>query len=230
ELSENKLSMAALDFCSEPTGFTIETLPVTGGDGDYSSVWERSFNGGEYVPVKTFSAENVATFVDSFEETEVLAPGNYTYRRTVVSAVCENTSNLLQVVVQQPLTNNTLEKPEGADAMFCGSTSSLNLTGSIPEGGSGVYEYRYEKRHNGGDWVAVPTTGKDLVNASLDAPGNYDFRRVVYSTVCYEIVSNTVSVTVTDPLEVTARIKEKEGLELNGSIELEVRGGLPPYS
>ncbi len=230
ELSENKLTMASLDFCSDPTGFVVETLPMTGGDGTYTSVWERSFNGEEYIVVQTITASPLTSFEDSFEETDVLLPGNYTYRRIVTSAVCADTSNLLQVVVQQPLSNNTLEQPTGTDAIFCGATDELNIVGSLPVGGSGVYEYRYEARHNGGDWIALPGTGKDLVNASLDAPGNYDIRRVVYSTICYEMVSNVVSVFVTEPLEVTATVSEKVGLVANGSIELEVRGGLPPYS
>lgn len=229
ELSENLLSMTQQDYCSDPTGFLIQSADMTGGDGSYSSVWERSFEGGAFDTVQITNAENMALFTDIYEEAETLIPGSYTYKRTVLSSVCMNTSNIITVVIEEPLSNNTLEQPEGEFAIYCGSTPGFTLTGSTPEGGSGTYQYSFERRLDGGEWETIESNEKDINESDLNVPGIYDYRRIVSSSICDEIVSNIVNITITEPVVITATVTEHVGNELNGSIVLNVTGGLPPY-
>jgi gliding motility-associated-like protein len=116
------------------------------------------------------------------------------FRRYVTSGGCIDSSNVIQITVNQPVTNNTIL----ADQSLCGGARPAPLTGSTPEGGTQPLQFIWESSTTG------PTSGFTAA-AGTNNTANYNppaitvttwFRRGVLSGGCDTNYSNAVQITV----------------------------------
>lgn len=154
-----------------------------GGSGAYVFQWQQSTNGGV-----TWANIGSATS-GNYSPPTILATAQF--RRVVTSAPCSDTSNAITITITPPITVNTI----GSDQTFCASGDPGTLTGAVPTGGNGSFNYQWELSTNGGV-VWNPIGGANGVSY---APGNLTlttlFHRIAYSGSCNSI-SNTVTITV----------------------------------
>jgi hypothetical protein len=110
-------------------GFNPQTLTgtnVTGGDGTYTYLWESS------------TTSNSTGFgpATGTNNSEVYNPGSLSqttwYRRTVTSSSCTgNNSNVIEITLNQPITNNQLSFFNGISGSLCGTADengNVNLS------------------------------------------------------------------------------------------------------
>lgn len=218
ELSENSLASVA-DYCTSASGIVIEGSTMTGGDNIYSYIWEKNINDEGFLAVAGDQKDYI--------ETETLAPGKYQYRRTVNSAVCSSESEVFTINVYPPISGNTIEEP--TSAFFCGTSGEFTITGTMPEGGDGTFHYSFERKIDDGAWEVLTSNAMSFTETGLNTPGIYHYRRLVSSASCDEVVSNTVTILVSEPIVLSATITETHNSDKTGAILLEVTGGTPPY-
>jgi len=185
---------------------------MTGGNGTYSYVWERSKDGGAFTNL-------LKNEVDYVQEAG-LAPGEYDYRRTVKS-VCETISNTVKVKILAPITNNTIIEPTNLE--YCGLPEEIALQGSDPEGGNGAYTYSWERRI--GETSFEPLgSDKDFTDNDITEVGRYQYRRMVSSGSCEGVPSDTLTIDIYPVLsentltsEATSYCTSPEGVVIDGS-------------
>lgn len=218
ELSANVIT-GTEGYCNMGTDVILTGSTMSGGDGTYNYLWEREKNEEGFVEVGTEA---------NYHETEPLSLGTYKYRRTVTAGVCSSTSEVLTISVYPPITNNTIVAPETTN--YCSTSEGFVIDGAIPEGGSGNFMYQYERKYNDGAWAAVGGNAASLEVTSLDEPGTYQYRRIVLGNACEENISNIVMIQVSSPMEIVGTVTESRDNQKDGSIAIEVSGGVPPYS
>jgi gliding motility-associated-like protein len=125
-------------------GLLVPKMPFDG-DGTYTYEWQKSENSGQ--------TWDVMASADS-----VISPGSLTdttlYRRIVFSGndnACIDTSDIRMVIVLPTLITNTV----GTDSSrYCAGDIPNQITGSQPEGGDGVYTYRWLGKTES-DWFII---------------------------------------------------------------------------
>ena len=118
--------------------------------------------------------------------------------REVTSGACISPSNLVTVTVFPEITNNTIT----GDPSVCSGQVLPEISGSVPAGGSGNYNFLWEQSTNGGvNWTqAILTNNTQNYQApALDIPTQY--RRYVTSgaNACCKSTSNILDIAI-DPL------------------------------
>ena len=172
--------------CSGNTPSLLTGSIPTGGNGIYNYQWQFSIVGAGG-PFADITGENGQNY----------QPGALTattwYRRVVVSTPCNSNSNVVQITVNPPISNNTI----GNDQAICYNTIPAQLTGSTPSGGSGAYTYQWQRSTTDatGPFADIPSA-----NGINYQPGNLTqntwFRRVVISPPCLESTSNVIFIEV----------------------------------
>ncbi|QNF34157.1 gliding motility-associated C-terminal domain-containing protein [Adhaeribacter swui] len=116
------------------------------------------------------------------------------FRRYVISGGCIDSSNVVQVTVTQPVTNNTILN----DQSLCGGTRPAPLTGSTPQGGTQPLRFIWESSTSGPNDGFAPAAGTN--NTANYNPAAITvttwFRRGVLSGGCDPNYSNTVQISV----------------------------------
>lgn len=149
-----------------------------------SMYWENSTDSVTWV----FAADTTQHFQPDSAFTTLF------YRRIVPLSVCPaDTSNTLAVYVQQPLRNNVIS----ADQSLCAGMPSSTLTGSIPSGGTGNYNFTWESSTDTQTWISCGNTS-DFVPGS-QAITTY-FRRLLSSGICPEDTSRVLRVQIEHPI------------------------------
>jgi gliding motility-associated-like protein len=156
---------------------------LSGGAGTYNYQWDQSTDGG-------------STWVAlSGETSSGLNPGvlpvTSKYRRTVTSGTCSNTSNIITITIQSPISNTAID----GDRTICEGSAPALLTGPVAAGGGGTFSYQWESSPDNSTWVNAPgvSTNKNYQPPSLTATTWY--RRKVAGGSC-SAVSASVKVTV----------------------------------
>ena len=156
------------------------SLP-TGGTGSFTYLWQSSPDSLSWnvVPGGTNSGQTVGTPLASVY-----------YRRIVFSGTCQDTSvNLIRV--DQPIGNNLVS----ANQTVCQFTAPASLTGVLPSGGSGFYNYQWESSPDNLNWGFV--SGATLQNYAPGAiSGTIYFRRIVTAGPCASSTSNALSMQI----------------------------------
>jgi gliding motility-associated-like protein len=177
----------------------VSTLTCSG---NTIQITGRAAQGGNNTPLYQWqtSTDNGATWNTLSNETgrdiETLVVGNIWFRRITTAGVCDATSNVVQITVQPPITNNTIG---AAQPQVCYNTSTtISGIGTISgaDGNASNYTYRWQQRSNPtAAWqIIAGATGANYTTANLTVTTQY--RRLVGSSLCEVSPSNVVEVTV----------------------------------
>ena len=140
-----------------------------------------------------FDQNNDAAYNSKFAAT---VAGVYTLTWTTSNGACTSESTT-QVTVQPELVGNQISISTTESCV--GKTVNLRNVTS-PSGGAGTYTYKWERKlSTASTWTTITGTGANLTPTLINATTGdltYEYRRVVTSGNCAELVSNVVSVLV----------------------------------
>lgn len=155
------------------------TLP-TGGSGVYSYQWQSSTDNVTWTDVIGANGQNFSPPAPS---------GNIYYRRLVSSGACTNVAgNIVSLTVVLIPSNNTIQSSQ----TICGG-DIVNLTGTLPTGGVGIFTYVWEISNNNTTWFpATGGTGQNFTSTAINSL-TY-FRRVLTAPPCAASSSTSVSI------------------------------------
>jgi gliding motility-associated-like protein len=187
---------------------TINAQPASGGNNFYQYQWEKSYDGAAWSNIANANAVSYSFTPD----TSVLI------RRNIVSQVCLSTGNTVRINVLRPVTNNQV----AGNQQVCEGTVAKNITGTLPNGGDGVYFYQWQQSgDNGATWSAINgATSRDLPLQSSLATSVW-LRRVVTTQTCYgpqASISNTISLDV--------RPVASAAIQYNGGVYCKLNTGI----
>lgn len=167
-----------------------------GGTGIYLFSWEQSPDNSGW------SAASGSATSSSYDP-PVLYSSSY-YHRIVNSGACTDISASVKVTVLPSIASNNI----AADQVICQGSAFLNLTGSIPTGGaSPSFTYLWKSSPDNISWSPAAGTNSAVnYDVQNDAPGEYYYKRIVYSglnntcqdtsasvhLISYPVISNNV--------------------------------------
>jgi gliding motility-associated-like protein len=170
--------------------FTIlsGSLPA-GGSGSYTYQWLSSQSGtnGPWLSIAGSTGLNLSGFA--------LTQTSW-FRRIVNSGgVCRDSGNVVRVLVNSAIQQNSI----ASNQTICLGSPSLQLTGTTPTGGNGIYIYSWESSTDALIWQTISgQVNRDLPPIAL-AQSHY-FRRLVASPPCPVSTSAAIQVTVDMPI------------------------------
>jgi len=180
----NNIGFANPAVCYGQT-ITISGDQPTGGNNSYTYSWQSSSDNTGWTTVNGQSGQNYSMLLTS---------STY-FRRIVTSGPCVKTSNSVYVIVQQPITANTIT----ANQSICYNTTPALLNGSTPAGADGNYNYQWQSStDNGANWNTI--SGATSINYQAAVLTiTTQFRRIVTTALCngaQQNISNTVTISV----------------------------------
>lgn len=171
--------------CAGDTPSVLKGTTPKGGDGPgtYNYEWQqRSTQGAWQAATGTIDQKNYAP--PALFDTTL-------YRRIVTSGAYSDTSNVVEIVVQPLIENNTIEANDSA----CFGNPADTIKGTtIVVGGEGVdtYNYTWQRSFDQANWTQVSGIN-DTVFVSQPIEQDTYFRRSVSSGACADL-SNTAEV------------------------------------
>ncbi|WP_316735523.1 PKD domain-containing protein [Pedobacter aquatilis] len=174
----NTISTASTTVCSGQTISVIGTTP-TGGNGTYTYQWQSSTDGITWANLPGRTTKDLSITVSS----------NIYFRRVVTSGACPSESNVIQLDVLPAIANNSIS----ANQAICIGTPINPLTGTLPTGANGTFNYQWQSSFNGTTWTDV--AGATDINFTPPQPTvSIRYRRLVTSAACSGGSANTSNV------------------------------------
>lgn len=187
----------ATNFCATGNVAPIIGSIPSGGTGTFTYQWQSSTNN------TTFTDVAGATSKDY--DPPILNTTTY-FRRTVISGACTlpAISNPVTIKIEPALATNTISAPVAN--VFCMATDPAPITGSIPTGGNGIYNYQWQTSTDNVNFNNIA----EAIVKDYDPPAvntTTYFRRAVISDVCtVPSISNVVSIKIVAPVAITNNI------------------------
>jgi|GEM_PF-394919 len=182
-IDRNTVSSSNTLVCSGQLIHLTGSSPI-GGDGTYHYLWEISVDAGA-----TWNTTGGDTPDLDFTITSPTV-----FRRTVTSGACSLTSPVFNVDALPPIGNNIIS----ANQDVCTNETPAVLTGTVPNGGGGGYNYEWEFTIDGGTtWNSTNTFQPDLQLAPLTRTTQY--RRIITTVTCngaQKHTSNVITITL----------------------------------
>nr|WP_246386638.1 PKD domain-containing protein [Rufibacter quisquiliarum] len=202
--------------CSGETPSAFVGVKPSGGSEVYTYQWEFSTNGIEYTPIAGATQQSLQLATGLTQTTW--------YRRSVTGGVCAGTvSNVIEVKVTEPITNNAISSPQ----TICANTAPAILEGTEPLGGTGTFSYVWEKSTTGAsasDYIAIAgANDKDYTSGPLDK--TTWFRRRAKSGAC-AVISNVIAVQVQVPITDNVLLTASQSL-CEGTTAATLQGSSP---
>jgi len=184
-IANNTVSSTSALVCSGQT-ITVNGSTPTGGNGTYTYVWESSTDGGNsWSTIANQNGQNLTFLITVTTQ----------FRRTVQSGACPDISNAYNIVAQPPITNNTIS----ANQTICTGLAPALLTGTVPQGSDGNFNYQWQLSTDGGNnWANIPAAVSATYQPGI-LTATTQYRRVVSTITCngdQRNVSNAVIITV----------------------------------
>lgn len=175
--------------CSGSSFIALSGSIPSGGSGSYGYQWLSS-------PVNGNGPWQIMQGIQSPDLSGYALTSTTWYRRLTLSGgVCSDSGNVVRILVNTPIQQNTLL----SNQTLCLGTSSGSLTGSVPTGGNGLYQYIWESSTDSVFWQVVPNqTGLNFPGVTLSQ--THFFRRIVSSLPCPASTSAPVRVTIDFPI------------------------------
>lgn len=187
--ANNAVTAPALtSFCSTGDPAIITGSTPSGGNGTFNYQWQSSPNNINFTDIAGATAKNI--------DPPGISSTTY-YRRTVTSGACTVPliSNTVTINIIPAIANNTITAP--AIAGFCSAGDPTTITGSVPSGGNGTYNYQWQRSADNVNFTDIG----GAASQSFDPPtinGTTYYRRTVTSGICsVPLKSNVVTITVT---------------------------------
>lgn len=209
-------------FCGsgDPSSIIGSVAPtLNGGNGTYGFQWQEKINSGSWVNI---SSANAADF-----NPPLLSSDTHSYRRVVDAGLCADTSNLVTIIIELPISNNVITNT-GVSA-FCQSGDPALFTGSIPTTPSSSFTYQWQSSVDGGlTWSDISLANAQDFNPILITQTT-SYKRRVRSSSC-EDFSNIITITI-HPIATITQVSSTPVLCFGGntgSITISANGGTPP--
>lgn len=158
----------------------------TGGNGTYTYQWESQVNTDPWRPQLSDGTDKDLVIILNTE-------GTVSFRRIVTSGGCTDTSNVWIINVRPAIKDNNIT----ADQTICAGSAPQPLTGPVPIGGDGTFNYQWQSSPNGTVWTDI--SGANAIDYQpLTLTATTYFRRNASTAACGSlgIPSNTVKITV----------------------------------
>ncbi len=148
----------------------------TGGNGTYTYQWQLSTNASSWVNISGQTNQSLS----------FIPTGSIYVRRIVISGPCQSISLTTYILVQPPVANNVIASNQN----ICINTAAALITGSVPTGATGLYNYQWqESTDSGRTWFNIPgANGQNYQPGILNV--NTHYRRNVSSGQCVASASN----------------------------------------
>ena len=183
------LSVSQREVCTNGELFIEGTKP-NGGTGGYQYTWQ--------VSVDQVSWSVLPGQKDQDFNGPIPGSGEVYVRRYVTSGACSSASTAIPIKILPSITNNIISKSQ----TICEGTKPEKFTGTIPAGGTGQYDYRWEIFNEpSNEWLTIgygPDFQSDVLTKTTK------FRRIVESGQC-----NGASGSRSDPITITVDFKAK---------------------
>lgn len=137
------------------------------------------------------STASFSNTVDPHSTVSGLITGTYSFVWTISNSNCSSSSDTVQIRIDAPTVSGTLASSQTVCAS--GNAGVLHLSGYT--GNPLQWESSYD---NGNTWSVQPLTGDSIVFTNLAQTTSY--RYLVQNGVCASSYSNTVSITVMQPV------------------------------
>lgn len=178
----NTITSTSTEVCNGQV-INITGSTPTGGDNSYSYVWESSTDGSNWTVITNETGKDL-----SFTLTTTL-----NFRRTVTSNACTMVSNTITIIAQAPIANNTI----AADQTICTGNVPVPLTGSVPTGSNGNFNYQWQSSLDNSNWTDIPAAVSPNYSPLALTATTY-FRRIVSTLTCIGNLRNfSAAVTIT---------------------------------
>jgi gliding motility-associated-like protein len=180
----NQIDTATKTICAGQA-VTITSQAAAGGNGSYQYLWEKSLDGTNWVLLAGSNNTTLTFIPDTMMQ----------IRRTINSYNCTSSSLITNIVVQPALSNNSIV----GNQQICAGVIAQVITGSVPTGGNGVYQYQWQMSvDSGATWLLINgETNKDI-NPGIPSVSTW-YQRVISSGFCavaQSPISNKVLVDV----------------------------------
>lgn len=156
---------------------TISGSTPSGGNGTFTYTWQKKVGTGSWTVISGANGINYSPGIPT---------ATTSYRRSVASATFSSISNEVTItVVPTPIIQNDVITING-----------LTITGSVPTGGIGSYEYSWAVIDQDGDASVLPDTSQNLVltlatfNRYFNSPNNFIIKRMTKSGNQYSSSNN----------------------------------------
>jgi len=164
---------------------TVSGQIATGGQGTIAYQWKSSEDQINWIDIPGQSGAQL-----TFQPTQTLF-----VKRIAKAAPCESESEIAQIIVQAPISNNTIH----ASQQICVNTIPQPLTGTSPLGSNGTFQYQWQlSTNNGATWEDIPSAHE----ANYFPPAlirTTSYRRIVNTALCsgaQSSISNEVTITI----------------------------------
>ncbi|WP_448518790.1 T9SS type B sorting domain-containing protein [Rhodoflexus sp.] len=158
---------------------TLRGSVPTGGNGQYSYIWQREVSPNVWV---TVGAER-DHFPDVIQSTR--------FRRIVSTQCFTDTSQAVNVFVTRPIRNNIILT---TNLTVCRGAQPDTIKASIPQDGTGVFEYQWQISTNRTTWRDIP---REVAPFLLPpTPDTTSFYRRIVRNKCFSDTSLSVPVRV----------------------------------
>ncbi|WP_156152458.1 PKD domain-containing protein [Flammeovirga sp. OC4] len=185
---ENEIKKPTTDVYYDeiPNSLVIENKKLKGGDTDNTLVWEIQYESEGWVEttITTTKFENYTKALDK--------AGEYKFRRKVVSEACgELYSNEVSITLYALISSSTIKLESAAETCI---GDQVFISGSIPNGGTGSYEYSWYKRNNDVTTTFTLTSVKTpfYFEDDIADAGDFTYKRVVSSKDIDDTALNNV--------------------------------------
>ena len=199
DISNNILNPIAQNIlCSGLPGDTLSATTtasspaLSGGNGTYAFRWQVNNTDAAGGTVATGFIPGILTSTSNFRR--IVSSGT----NPVLSQRCYDTTDVRTITILEEITNNLISIPE---TTWCEGDEPDDVTGNIPENGSGSYLYTWQSMTSENSWA---NTGETAI--SLNTPviaSSVDYRRIVESglkATCKD-TSNIISLTMQKSIE-----------------------------
>jgi hypothetical protein len=181
-LTEGNIS-ADQTICYNTAPTRISVSNASGGTGTYTYQWQSSVDNYDFTDI---AGATTASYLPG-----ALTSPTY-YRRAVTSGTCGT-------VYSQSMTAKVLPNIDGGlvgdDQSICYNSIPATFTGSDATGGTGTYNYQWQKSMDGNTFSNIAGgTGNSYTSSAL-IKTSY-FRRIATSGTCGSAISNVITISV----------------------------------